>query len=367
MLLSVAACGPSKALRINQPLLIPPVPDSHVALRVDTAVPLMTLTDQPLFSSEVSFRAIDSMLSVRSGYSLGAGDLLTPAEALRWRVGLLPRSLGKQRIGQEARVQLPSFAGAPLILAMRHEQESVWMPDTAVQNLRQGLDLQWSPSFARLRLQWDMEALPWDTRNALDCPLRGQVVMPLLDDIWSMQLGGRNCAVTPPNVDFQTGAAQTWSAGVHWRSSEQQFSTLRVLAVQAQQVDVTTIHPDPAYEVGLDLERRLGEWAAKAGVAWRASDAVNASGEAWVADASLRRNLGLMALTAQWQTGDRYWFQPDFSQPTDDLALSVDMSRWAALRWPGHAPTLALSYQWRTAANGYRDDSLQWRMWLPWR
>jgi hypothetical protein len=343
----------------------PPLPGTQLALSVGAAAPLTTIGDEPVLSSELSLHAVDSMLRLRSAYVLRAGDLLTPAEGHRWRNGVQPATVGRQRIGQQARLQLPQFVGAPLVLALRHEQEDLWLADHAVQKLRQGADLQWAPDVAQLQLHWDAQTLPWDARNALDCSLRGQLSVPVSTQPWNLQLGGRSCAVATPLVDGEL-SAQAWSAGLQWRGSDQK-ATLRLQTVRAEMVEALAAEFPAAYEVGLDHERRLGEWAARGGLAWRSGAGTMSAEQAWVADASLRRNLGLTAVMAQWRTGDRYWFLPGEARPSDDLALSLDLSRWTEQLWPGVLPTLALSYQWRLAADGGRDDAVHWRLWLPWR
>ncbi|HEY0975137.1 MAG TPA: hypothetical protein VGE57_11640 [Solimonas sp.] len=347
--------------------------DTQLAVRVEGAAPLVTSAEKPLFASEVSFHAIDSRLQLKSDYALRAGELLSPVDAQRWHAWAVPQSLGRQRIGQQAELKLPALAGAPLLVGLRYEQEDLWLRQNVVQSQRQGVDLRWASTLASLQLQWDAEALPWDARNALDCGVRGRLDVPLATPMLALQLGGRQCAVTALALESPSATARTWSAGLRWKEPDSQ-ATLRVLSVDAEpQPQATAAATPPAYELGLDHERRIGAWSARAGVAWRTvtAPAAPATSEQWATDASLRRDLGLMALSAQWQNGDRYWFVPGVAAPTDDLALSLDMSRWAALRWPGYAPTMALSYRWQRSATGasaaFEDESVQWRMSLPWR
>ncbi len=342
------------------------VQESGASARVAAAMPLLAAGGAPVFASELSFAAIESKLQLRSEYRLLAGDLLTPTDAPRWHSGAKPQSLGTQSIVQDARLTLPGPAGAPLQVGMRYEQTDQWLAQSALQQLRQQLDVRWSPGSARVQVQWDAEGLPRDARNALDCALRGQLSIPVSAETVDLQLRGRDCEVDV--ADHVGLRAHTWSAGVHWNAGGHS-STVRVLNVDAQPLP-QALRPDvAAYEFGFEHARTLGDWVARAGVAWRALDApATAGGDVWVTDASLRRDLGLLTLAAQWQNGDRYWFLPGYSLPADDLSLNLDLSRWAALHWPGLTPALALSYQWqRRPASGYDDATVRGQISLPWR
>src|SRR5690606_27343436 len=124
---------------------------------------------------------------------------------------------------------------------------------------------------------------------------------------------------------------------------------------------------------GLEHEERIGAWSARAGVAWRQrADVAGADPGNWASDAQLSRDLGWMRVAAQWQSGDRYWFMPGGSLSSDDLALSLDFSTWAAQRWPGYTPTFLLAYRWQRvepglSAAGHEDGAVEWRVSLPWR
>lgn len=359
----LAGCAQAPpALRLEQPLDIGSIPGTQLALSLDAAVPLMTVADQPVFAGEVSLQAIDALLSLKSGYILHTGDLLTPDEADRWRANLLPTTLGRQRIGQEARLQLPVAGPAPLTLVMRDERESLWLDETDIETRRHGFDLRWAPAFADVRLQWDLAALPWDARSALDCPVHARLAVPLSSAAWRAELGGRACSVSGMPGDVLGPDAQTWSAGAHWQAAGRRLG-LRVLAVEAGSTDVATAAQ--ALEVGLDHERRIGAWTAHSGLAWRETAGADRTDD-WAMEARLRREIGTVALSAQWQSGDRYWFLPDHTVPTEDLALSLDLSDWLARQWPVELPTLQLSYQWRSGVDDWRDESLQWRLWMPW-
>lgn len=366
--LALAGCAQlPPALRVEQPLDVAATPAAQLALSLDAAAPLMTMADEPVFAGEVSLRAIDALLSLKSGYVLRAGDLLTPAEAQRWRANLLPTTLGRQRIGQEARVQLPVTEAAPLTVVLRDERESLWLDEADIDTRRHGVDLRWAPSFADLQLQWDLAALPWDARSALDCALRGHLAVPLAASAWRAEVGGRACRVGAVAGRSVPTDAQAWSAGLQWQTGERRAG-LRVLAIEAGSPDATAAAQ--ALEVGLDHEHRRGHWTARSGLAWRQAAGTDVA-EDWSVDASLRRRLGDIAVSAQWQSGDRYWFVPDYNVPNEDLALSLDLSDWLAQRWPVDLPSLQLSYHWRTGsrtgAGEWRDESLQWRLWMPWR
>ncbi len=366
VLACLAACASAPATRQGAWEAQAAVQDAGASARVEAAMPLLAAAGAPVLASELSFAAIESRLQLRSEYRLLAGDLLTPTAAPRWHSGHPPQSLGTQSIVQDVQFALPRLAGSPLQVGLRYEQTDQWLAQSALQQLRQQLDVRWSPGPARVQVQWNAEGLPRDARNALDCALRGQLNVPVAAAALDLQLRGRDCQV---DVTHQDGLhAQTWSAGLHWSAGEHS-STVRLLNVDAEPLPQVMQRDVAAYEFGFEHARTLGDWVARAGVAWRALDAPPAvAGDTWVADASLRRELGLLTLAAQWQNGDRYWFLPGYSLPTDDLSLSLDLSRWAALRWPGFAPALAVSYQWqRRPAAGYDDAAVRGQVSLPWR
>src|SRR5690606_30018609 len=128
------------AVRVEQPLDVAAIPQTQLALSLDAAAPLMTVADEPVFVGEVSLKTLDALLSLKTGYVLGAGDLLTPAEAQRWRANLLPATLGRQRIGQEARLNLPVATAAPLTLVLRDERENLWLDEAEIDSRRHGVD-----------------------------------------------------------------------------------------------------------------------------------------------------------------------------------------------------------------------------------
>jgi hypothetical protein len=360
--LTLASCAQAPpTLRLEQPLDVAAIPAAQLALSLDAAAPLMTVGNEPVFAGEVSLQALDALLSLKSGYVLCAGDLLTPAEAERWRARLLPTTLGRERVGHEARLQLPVAQAAPLTVVLRDERERLWLDESDIDTRRHGVDLRWAPTFADLQLQWDLAALPWDARSALDCPLRARIAVPLSEAAWGAEVGGRACRIAGvPERAQAAAAAQTWSAGLLWQADHRR-GRLRVLAVDA---GVSDRHvPDSAIEVGLDHEQRLGAWTARSGLAWRH---VAAGSAEWSMDASLRRPVGDLAVSAQWQSGDRYWFVPEYAVPTENLTLSLDLSDWVLRRWPVDLPSLQVSYHWRSAAGDWRDESLQWRLWMPW-
>ena len=353
--------------------------DTQLAVRIDGAAPLTTLSGQSLLASKVSLLTPDQRLAIRTDYALQAGELLSPSDAARWRPGSVPQSLGAQRIGQQADLRLPAIAGAPVTLNLRHEQEERWLADAAIQHQRQGLGLQWAPSAAAFELQWQGQDAPVDGRQALACSLDSSVKVPvtLVATPMALRLGGRACEVVPLAASAAASPARTWSAGLQWGATPERRAALRLLRVDAQPLAASgpTFADAAAHELGLEHEERVGPWAARAGLAWRQFEAA-AAPAAWASDASLSRDLGTMSVVAQWQSGDRYWFLPGTSTPTDDLALSLDFSRWAAQRWPGYTPTLSLAYRWQRAATdtgaapaptAHEDGSLEWRLSLPWR
>jgi hypothetical protein len=361
----------------NQAVALPSLASAN--LSVDGAVPFFSDSAAPLFSSKVSLQALESLLSLHADYSLTPGDVLNPADAARWNRKTLPQSVGAQSLGQEARLRLPELSGAPLLLSLRYRQQDRWLIGSATQEVQQAMRLQWEPSYAAFQLNWMQQGSQLDPRLALDCPVDGAVKVPLrsVSEGLALRVGGRSCSVRLPDDAPMPLDAHTWSAALQW-SDELRRAALRAQVIEPTQAagyELGHVAPlSSAYELQMQHEQTLGDWDARASIAWRRPPAVPGldDGAAWVADARLRRELRVLALVARWSNGDRLWFVPEAGVRSDDLALSLDLSRWAAGLWPGALPTMELSYQWQRAraasAAWYEDDTaIHWRMSVPWR
>ncbi len=347
-------------------------------LSLDGAVPFLTASSAPLLSSKVSLQAMESLLSLHADYALSPGDVLNPGDAARWNQKTLPQSVGAQSMGQEARLRLPQLSGAPLMVSMRYRQQDRWLIAGATQDIQQAVNLQWEPSYAAFQLNWMQQGKQLDPRLALDCPVDGAVKVPLrpASEHLALRVGGRSCSVQLPADLAAQLDAYTWSAALQW-SDAQRRAALRAQVIEpgpAPGYDNSAMVPlSSAYELSMQHEQSLGDWDASASVAWRRPPSATGyeDGANWVADAKLRRDLRALAVVARWSNGDRLWFVPEAGVRSDDLALSLDLSRWAAGLWPGAMPTMELSYQYQRARAAssaiYQDDSILWRMSVPWR
>ena len=117
---------------------------------------------------------------------------------------------------------------------------------------------------------------------------------------------------------------------------------------------------------------QLGPWSASGGLAMRRGSATplyDAQGD-WFADASLKRRLGEVDLSASYRTGGgNDWFLPESADRVERMALGLGLSRWLEPWLPVEGMDFGLSYQWQsrepaagpTVADGLLNGRLSWR------
>lgn len=343
-------------------------------LQMDGSVPRVGAR-APLFSSGLSFAGLGQMLQYNAGYELKPGDVWAPAS------DKAPQSYGSQHLRQQLQVRLPAFYGAPLLLGAESQQQDSLLLNGEAQQLQQSMDLQWSPAFAALQLSWIPEGAAVDPSQALRCAVAGHVSIPLIDAgarrSAAFDAGARSCAVVADTLQPNALSAQTWSAGVRWGAPHRETS-VRVLGVAADTFITGRVEgtAETAYELRLAQQREVGEWQARADVAWRrAPTATEAELRAmqaspWAASAELSRRLAQLRLAASWKRGDPYWFLSEMQEAADRFALTLDLSSWASSLGYVRAPSLAMSYQWSRLGSGdtvQDDQSIHWNVSFPWR
>ena len=382
VVVAIAVCAAGCASRSEpvrpQAAAAPPVADHKAGrtLRIDTQLvaELPRLASEPLFSSGLSLGGLGETLAYSAAYRVQT-DATTP------------QALGSQQLQQRFSLRLPAPYGAPLQFDARAEQQAVLLSAAAAPRAQQSMQLQWAPSFAALQLTWTPEGAAADPAQALRCDVAGQLSVPLRNGGTSrfatLDAGTRACAVLGPDAPAAS-SAQIWSAGLRWGAARRETS-VRVLGVAPDfavpdagktGIPLATAGESPdAYEVRLAQQRALGAWQARADLAWRrppdGQDAVlRTASSPWAASAELSRQLAMTKLSASWQRGDPYWFLTGVRESADRLALSVDLSPWAAMLGRMPAPALAMSYQWLRLDDGEHlqaEQSLHWNLSFPWR
>jgi hypothetical protein len=365
------------------------VPVGDIALRVGGSTPLEGAA--PLLNSGVSFAGLDQRLQYSAGYQVDPGDLLNPNTASQWRADALPQSVSSQTINQQLKLKLvDAMAGAPVYVGAQYQQQESLRVNGSSESAQQAMDVNWAPGFAAVHLNWMPEGAPIDTLQALQCDRSGQVSVPLATLLGDSTGGryvaldarARACRVSGDDPALALLTANTWSTGLRWGRATRE-TALRLQSVTPG-VNTGVIASDrpltagSGYELRLSQQRALGDWQAKAGVAYRrppeaerslASEAESAHSP-WATSAELRRQLAAMSIAASWQRGDAYWFLPDIRQQADTFALSVNFAPWSTALLGSYTPTMAMSYNWVRADSGNtRDDdqAVNWNVSFPWR
>ncbi|WP_028081662.1 hypothetical protein [Solimonas soli] len=357
----------------------------ELGLRLGGSAPLEGA--MPLFDSDLSFAGLERRLQYSAGYEVDPGDLLNPDAASRWRADTLPQTVSSQTVSQRLQLKLDELAGAPLTVGAQYRQQEALQVAGTTASAQQAMDLRWAPSFAAVHLNWMPEGAPVDTTQALRCDRSGQISVPLTAQgdapgrYVSVDARTRLCRVAAgDDPALAELTANTWSTGLRWgRASRETALRLQSVTPGPGANVIESDRPLTAgsgYELRLSQQRQLGDWQAKAGLAWRRPpEALHPAFELpeaspWATSAELQRRLGAANVAASWQRGDAYWFLPNVRAPADTFALSVDFSPWAVDGLGRYTPTMAMSYSWMRSDNqSVRDDqqSLNWNLSFPWR
>jgi len=354
----------------------------EVGLHLGGSAPLESAA--PIFDSGLRFAGLERRVHYSAGYQLAPGELLDPEAAQRWRGNALPQTVGSQILRQRLQVELDELFGAPLTLGAEHQQQDALLLVGARESTRQVMDLRWTPAFAVVHLNWQPSGGPVDSTQALQCDRSGLISVPLAAPeeargrSLSIDARTRFCRVAAAQPGLAQLTANTWSTGVRWGRSN------RETAVHVQGVTpgpgANVIRSDrpltsgSGYELSLTQLRQLGDWQAKAGLAWRRPPEaqrryLELQRSPWATSAELQRRLGAASVAASWRRGDIYWFLPSASAPADIFALSVDFAPWAIEVLGRYTPSMAMSYSWVRSDDALREDqqSLNWNLSFPWR
>ncbi|AXQ27555.1 hypothetical protein D0B54_02170 [Solimonas sp. K1W22B-7] len=339
----------------------PPAPDAPLQLKLDSQLAAPQRAVLPGLNSDFTLGSSDGFLQYRAGYRVQPGQLFESGTST---VAAPSQQVALQTLGQNADVRLSELAGAPLRLGISYEQRSEWQLAGEAQNAQQAVNLGWAPPIAAFDLKWSNSTAP---AAPLDCALEGTMQMPLPAEALALNLRGRSCRVVLPDASVAGLDARTWSAALEW-GAQARRSQLRLQAIDPVPVaGAGTSDPAAGYELGLMRKHDLGPWSAQTQFAWRrAPDAQNpALAEGWSSDASLRRQLRGVGLSAGLASGvNPAWFLPDAAQRSNQLNLGLDLSRWAGGLLPGMTPETGLFYS-HTRSIGteesFYDDMLQWK------
>jgi len=348
---------------------------SRVALRMDGALPLVEQRSDPLLDSGFRLDSGSGLFfyeadySFRSGDVFGAGDSSPPPTAA-------PQQVGEQVLGQKFQLRAAELAGAPVLMGVDYRQQSQWLVEGENQNAQRQVNLNWAPAIGAVNLQWVNSQVP---AEPLDCGFQGSVRMPLagngiplpLDDA-ALRVGGRDCRVILPGQVVSDLDARTYSAALEW-GPQQRAAALQLLAIDpvpvagAPQIDLS-----PGYELGFSQKLPAGAWQASTSFALRRVPDLRGDQtlNGWSADASLRRDLRVMALSASLRNGSNsLWFVPEAGQRVNQLDVGLDFTRWASNLLPGQAPSVGMYYSHIRSVGGEEslyDDALQMKFSLLW-
>jgi hypothetical protein len=336
-----------------------------VQLDVDSALSLLrqNADDRDAWlASNVSVGVEDDLLRYRASYSIESGDIL-PAGDRAAASAATPTNFGGQRLGQNLSLQLPTFAGAPLSLGITTESSNRWMVSGFAQSQREQANLEWSPGFATVNVQWAGAGESADPSVALNCDVQSTIRLPLhrrVDHSQAVRLSGRDCTVAADGTPYAGTEAQTWGLGYLWsrpqRESEAVLSVIDPVWAQG----IANQELEPSYQLALSQSRDFGALRAKALVSVRqaaileAADALEPAGNFssvtdtyWAANASLTWHLTDASLSASWAKGvDRLWFTPEIGERSDRFGLALDLSRWIEGLMPDVSPELAMNWNW---------------------
>lgn len=340
----------------------PRVEEPPVKLKMDSRLQAPPSTPLPGLNSDFTLGSGDGLLQYRAGYRVQPGQLFSSGTA---GFDAPSQQLATQTLGHNADLRLSSFAGAPLLVGLSHEQRAEWQTTGEAQNAQQALRLGWEPPVAAFNLQWANTTAP---AAPLDCALEGSMRMPLPADELALKLRGRSCRViaadaTPTDMD-----ARTWSAALEWGRSQLRLQAIDPLpAARAGQAD-----PSAGYEFGLAQQHEWGAWSTQARLAWQhVPDAQNPEvNQGWTSEASLQRRLYGVGVSAGLSSGmNPAWFLPEAAARSSQLNLGLDLSRWAGGMLPGRNTQTGVYYS-RTRSiggeNEFADDLLQWKFSLLW-
>lgn len=338
---------------------------------LDGALPLVHTRSDPLLASRFGVGSDNGLLRYNATYSILPGDVLADDTET---TAAAPQRLGGQRVGQNFRMRLPRFAGAPVSLGYTAEARENWtMAGDTVGQQRQVANLDWSPRLASLNLQWAGGNAVNDSQLALGCNLRGTVRVPLrygdLPGKQALRVSGRDCQVLA-GPRYSSLDAETWGLAYVWNQPRRETQVLlsSIDPVWGAGLDQQDI--EPSYEFGVAHRRDYAVWSARAQVGMRyatvwdtsmlddtTGDYLTDSDAYWTMNASLTRRLPGVSVSANWAHGaDPMWFMPQIGQRRHRFGMVLDLSRLVEGLLPDATPQVGMRWNWSQARS--REDAL---------
>ncbi len=334
-------------------------------MNVDSALSLMQkdADDRDAWlASKFSVGLDDELLRYQASYSIEPGDLPAAGNPEAVNAGS-PTRFGGQKLGQNIRLKLPQLAGAPLSLGFTTDFTNNWMLSGYTLAQREQANLEWSPGYATVDVQWAGAAAAIDPSVALDCDLQSTIRLPTHDGSVhseALRISGSDCIVSAEGTPYAGIEAQTWGFGYVWSQPQRESEAL------VSVIDPVWTHAfeyqelDPSYELDLSHRRDFGSLSGKALVSvrqatvWGTADSLDPSGNYinaidtyWATNASLTWNLSEASLSATWAKGvDRLWFTPEIGRRSDRFELGLNLSRWIEDLIPDASPELAMNWNW---------------------
>lgn len=341
----------------------------------DSSTALTGGRDDKLLRSEVEAASAEERLSYTASYSLRSGMLAQGLLGESESDAAMPAELGRQSLRQQVQLALPSSMGAPVRIDFHNQQDLLWTFNGEARAETRLAHLQWKPSLLALDLRWTpprdvvMDAQP------LDCQVQADLRLPKLplpiDAEAALDLSGRGCWVRAPGRGIDGLQMQSHGLAWHWGEGLNNRIRLRRVVPQWQAYGLSEL--EPAYEFGLMHRRSLSGWQLGLDMAWRQFDEnvvreAQATPSNWAVDLMLRRELGLVALSARWlHANDPLWFLP-LASPVERerLSLLLDFSQWLVEKLPQIDANMSASWDHVEDARGVDDNQFKWNLLLTW-
>lgn len=347
-----------------------------IAFESDAGLELLTQAQGQLVQSRIQAGPAERGFQYRADYSLSSGVLARSLSPEGDQVAGVPSELGRQSLVQALSLALPESFGAPVNLDVRSEQELRWSLAGEMRAESNRAHLQWQPKYLGLDLHWSEPRNLALDGQPLDCYARANLRLPELPLVSSLgatlDFSRDHCQVLAPARGVEGFDVAAEAVAWRWGASLDQSFSLRRL-VPGWQPQPGAVF-EPSWELGLAHRHELAGWQLGMNMAWRQIAAGNADRSdlsvpaSWAADLMLRREFGLVALTARWlHANDPLWFVP-LSSPVERerISLLVDFGQWLLRHWPERDAGMSASWDQVEDARGVDDHQFKWNLYLSW-
>jgi hypothetical protein len=374
-LLKAAAGMAALAAGCAQAPKLPPAPQPQVAVGSVLAREAQDSTHHWL-DSRASVAVPQGWVRYDVQYVVDGGDLLPRLvdDSVAPLIAA-PRHLGGDLLKQSLETRLPSLAGGQPRLSLSSSDGTLWTVDGETRRDQQQARLAWNPEPLDLQLQWSAPRSVSDASRPLDCIVGGSVdvsLAPLGVTNQSLLLGARGCNVDSPGRAAAGLDVESWTGA--WQFGKPALRHKLALTLLETQSEAEQALPaDPAatgYELRLSQTRSRGRWVGDSAVGWRrVVDPLGPVSDDWTAQASLKRQVHRLGVTAGWQRdADPLWFMPGVARPVDQLALGLDFKPWLTQVWG--VPDLvkaSMSYRWNQSSDPALDGGgVYWNLAKAW-